>query len=165
MASTRPGGAMQTHSGGACTKTVKVRLTIEEVDRQAGKVTRYSSKQESGDHCDDGKGNLDFKDKNKWNGPVEIAFKIKNESGCTMALAADPLWVLSGGGCPEQQAYEPEEFQVVSGTGAMELTVLDLNKIAGAYGYALRFDSADSQTGHFLLDPVITNGGGGGNIE
>jgi len=161
MASTAPGGATQSHSQGREPKKVKVRLTVEAVDREKGRVTSYTSKQESGDPCDDGKGNLNFKDKEKWNGPVRIEISIKNDSGCVMAFAADPLWVMAGAGCPEEPMYQPGEFQVQSGGGGLELTVLDLNTTSEAYGYTLVFDSADSKTGRFLLDPIVTNGGGG----
>ncbi len=161
MASTVPGGTAQSHSQGRPPKKVKVKLTIEEVDRQDGKVTRFTSEQDGGDPFDDGKGNFDFKDRKKWDAAVQIEVKIKNDSGCTMAFAADPLWVSAGSKCPESPSYEPEEFKVLLGGGPLDLTVLDYNKTADSYGYTLRFESADSRTGYFLLDPVIINGGGG----
>jgi hypothetical protein len=160
MASTVPSGTTQSHSGGREPKKVKVRLTIEEVDTQTGKVTRFSSKQESGEPCDDGKGNLNFKDKTKWNAAVRIEFKIKNDSGCTMAFAADPLWVAAGSECPQGPSSQPD-FEVIPPVGELELTVLDKNETIDGYGYTLRFQSTESKTGFFLLDPIITNGGGG----
>lgn len=161
MASTAPGGATQSHTGGREPKKVKLRLTVEEVDRQNGKVTRFTSKQESGEPCDDGKGNLDFKDKEKWDGPVRIEIRIKNDSGCTMAFGTDPLWVMAGPGCPQEPTYEPDEFEVLPCGGALDLIVLDYNRTSGAYGYTLVLESTDSATGRFLLDPIVTNGGGG----
>lgn len=162
MASTAPGAPAQSHSQGREPKKVKVKLTIEEVDRETGKVTRFTSKQESGDPFDNGKGDFDFKDKTRWNAAIRIEIQVKNESGCAMAFAADPLWVSAGSTCPQSPSFEPDEFQVSPGGSALDLTVLDHNKTSGDYGYTLRFESADSKTGFFLLDPVISNGGGGG---
>lgn len=162
MASTVSGGPAQSHSQGRPPKKVKVKLTIDSVDRQTGKVTGYTPKQESGEPCVDGKGNLDFKDKDKWNAAVQIHFAIKNESGCRMAFASDPFWVAAGSECPEEPSSQPDEFEVMPGRSALELTVMDHNKTSGSYGYALRFESSESTTGYFLLDPIIVNGGGGG---
>ncbi|HEV2078515.1 MAG TPA: hypothetical protein VGR19_01270 [Allosphingosinicella sp.] len=159
MATRGSTGATQNHSGGRPPKKVKLKLTIEAVDRETGEVTSYRFKQDSGEPCVNGKGDLDFKDKAKWDAPVEIGFKVDNESGCTMAFADPPLWVARDH-CPKSPSSEPD-FQVHSAQG-LELTVLDLNGAAATYGYALRFQSGESQTGVFLLDPVVTNGGGGG---
>jgi len=158
MASRASAGANPSHSGGRPPKKVKLKLTIEGVDRQTGEITAYSFKQDSGEQCVDRKGDLDFKDKAKWNAAVEIGFKVGNESGCTMAFADTPLWVAAGG-CPRSESSDPN-FQVVSGSGTMDLTIVDLNGSEGTYGYTLRFKSADSQTGFFLLDPIVINGGG-----
>ncbi|HEX8215320.1 MAG TPA: hypothetical protein VF582_07615 [Allosphingosinicella sp.] len=159
MASRVSGGMSQSHSGGRPPKKVKVKFTIEAVDRRTGEVTSYRSKQDGGEPCDDGKGNLDFMDKSKWDAPVEIDIKIDNQSDCTMALAQEPLWVVAGS-CPNSPGSEPD-FEVLSSNGALDLTLLDRNSKQGTYGYALRFQSSESQTGFFLLDPVIINGGGG----
>ena len=159
MASRAQGGATQSHSSGRPPKQVKLKMTIEAVDRQTGEVTSYSSKQESGEPCDDGKGNLNFKDKTKWGAAVELVFKIENKSGCAMAFADPPIWVAPGN-CPKSPSSDPD-FQV-GNSGELDLTVLDLNGTAASYGYTLRFQSSDSQTGFFLLDPIVINGGGGG---
>lgn len=144
------------------------RVTINEVNRRTGDVIRWSFSDPGNTKSVDKKGNLNFGNTTEWPG-VELAISLINRTRPKikdLQFADDPVLITKGNQCPKNPNQVPgtigREFKVRGIGKGRKLELDDFNTEPGDYCYTLRFKSLDSETGYFLLDPVISNGGGGG---
>jgi len=141
-------------------KHVKLKLKVVGANCATGKVTKWEFKTAGGGGLGNAKGDLDFKSKTSFDGPVWIDLAVEDATyGMTFDLD-NPINVVSGEACPKDGGVAEREFVVVR-VREKRLTLIDLNETDGVYSYTLCFKSAQSATGTFLLDPEIRNGGGG----
>ena len=139
---------------------LKLKLKILEADCTTGKVTSWKFKTLEGKGLGNAKGDLDFKDKTTFDGPVWIDLTVKDATYGMSFDLDNPINIVSGKACPMNGGVAEREFVVARALAKM-LTLIDLNETDADYSYTLCFKSAQSATGTFLLDPEIRNSGGG----
>ncbi len=110
------------------------------------------------------KGDLDFSDTRTWDAPVWIDLDVDTGTYVMKFDEKNPINLVLGATCPTQDGVQTGEFLLLRAK-EHKLTLLDLNQTLGSYSYTLRFKSEQSETGAFLLDPEIRNGGGGTSVD
>jgi len=104
---------------------------------------------------------LDFQNPKVWDAPVWIDLDVDTGRYAMEFDEENPINLVSGTTCPMQNGVQAGEFLLLRTKRKHKLSLLDLNQTRGDYSYTLRFKSEQSETGGFLLDPEIRNGGGG----
>lgn len=92
---------------------------------------------------------------------ADFKFVIAGEGTQNINFSGDPIWVVvdnGSGKSPDGTQPNSPEIVDVKVTGGKMLTFTDKNITAGDLTYQLNFTGADP------LDPIIQNGGGGGNL-
>jgi hypothetical protein len=97
----------------------------------------------------------------------DIKFLLRDDTNLGLSFpqkATDAIWIDPGLTCPPgpQQAGDGQGAFGLGPVSARQLTITNSNKNAGDYTFKLRFESRSGEIVEY--DPVIQNGGGGGNF-